>query len=206
MSSRGTKSKVRSILLVSPNHLLLASLKLRWANSRLSQMKRITRQVWIAEKMGLTANLHFPGAVLDFHKAISHPVTCLSWDDFKVYTLWLARKTGKHYRLLTEAEWEYIARAGTTTPYWTGFTISDKQANIGNAHGGTLAVDLFQPNPWGFYQVLGNVMEWVEDCYASSYASVPTDGSAVGYAAGACNQRVRRGGPGLQCGTRSLGR
>jgi formylglycine-generating enzyme required for sulfatase activity len=129
-----------------------------------------------------------------FPQSGAHPVTCLSWDDAKAYVLWLAKKTSAPYRLLTESEWEYVVRAGTTT---TGSTISAKQANIGLSNRGTVPVDSFQPNPWGLYQVHGNVFEWVEDCYASSYTMVPTDGSAFtagkGFADNACNFRIMRG-------------
>jgi formylglycine-generating enzyme required for sulfatase activity len=119
------------------------------------------------------------------------PVINVSWDDAKAYAAWLAKKTGKPYRLLSEAEREYITRAGTTTPYWWGSSISTSQANYyGSSR--TVTVDSFAPNPWGLYQVHGNVMEWVEDCYNASYAGAPTDGSA--WTSGDCSRRVVRGG------------
>jgi formylglycine-generating enzyme required for sulfatase activity len=116
---------------------------------------------------------------------------------------WLSRKTGKAYRLLSEAEREYAARAGTTTPFWWGSSISTTQANYdGNYTYGsgskgeyrqkTVPVDMFQPNAWGLYQVHGNVWDWVEDCYHDSYAGAPTDGSA--WVSGDCSGRVLRGG------------
>jgi formylglycine-generating enzyme required for sulfatase activity len=130
------------------------------------------------------------------------PAVNLSWDDAKSYVAWLSRKTGKTYRLLSEAEREYVARAGTTTPFWWGGSISTQQANYnGNlTYGGpkgedrqrTLPVDSFQPNPWGLYQVHGNVWEWAEDCYHDSYQGAPTDGSA--WTSGDCSRRVVRGG------------
>lgn len=131
------------------------------------------------------------------------PVVNVSWDDAKAYLAWLSRKTGKTYRLLSEAEREYVARAGTTTPFWTGSTISTSEANYdGNyTYGGgskgeyrrqTVPVDSFQPNPWGLYQVHGNVWEWTEDCWNNSYDGAPTDGSA--WTGGNCNRRVLRGG------------
>jgi formylglycine-generating enzyme required for sulfatase activity len=104
--------------------------------------------------------------------------------------IWLSRKTGKTYRLLSEAEREYLTRAGTTTPFWWGSSISTQQANYDAAwtypHGGpkgtssqkTMPVDSFQPNPWGFYQVHGNIMEWTEDCFHANYNGAPIDGSA----------------------------
>ena len=124
---------------------------------------------------------------------------------------WLSRKTGKTYRLLSEAEREYVARAGTTTPFWWGSTISTSQANYdGNyTYGGgpkgeyrqkTVPVDSFQPNPWGLYQVHGNVWEWVEDCWNDSYrARRPTarpgqpEIAAGGSFAGAPGAPSRRG-------------
>ena len=116
---------------------------------------------------------------------------------------WLSRKTGKTYRLLSEAEREYVTRAGTTTPFWWGASISPRQANYdGNfTYGGgpkgengkrTVPVDTFEPNPWGFYQVHGNVWEWAEDCQHDNYTGAPSDGSA--WTTGDCSNRVFRGG------------
>ena len=131
------------------------------------------------------------------------PVINVSWADAKEYVAWLSRKTGKTYRLLSEAEREYVTRAGTTTPFWWGSSISTSQANYngrstydGAAQGEfrqkTLPVNSFQPNPWGLYQVHGNVGEWVEDCWNESYQGAPSDGSA--WTSGECSQRVLRGG------------
>jgi formylglycine-generating enzyme required for sulfatase activity len=126
------------------------------------------------------------------------PVMQVSWDDIaQQYLPRLSRKTGKSYRLLTEAEWEYVARAGTTTPFWWGSSISTSQANY---HGGPkgeyrqkmLPVDSFAPNPWGFYNVHGNVWEWVQDCWSANYNGAPSDGSA--WTTGDCSLRVLRGG------------
>jgi len=116
-------------------------------------------------------------------------------------------KTGKPYRLLSEAEWEYAARGGTTTPFWWGSSISTKQANYlgkynydGTYNGGkkgeyratTVAVDSFAPNPFGLYNVHGNVSQWVEDCDHASYVGAPNDGSS--WTIGDCRFRVQRGG------------
>jgi formylglycine-generating enzyme required for sulfatase activity len=130
------------------------------------------------------------------------PVILVSWDDARAYAAWLSHKTGKPYRLLSEAEREYVTRAGTTTPYWWGSSISRDQANYdsdtwdGNSVTRYLKepvpVDFFAPNPWGLYQVHGNVYEWVEDCYHDRYAGAPSDGSA--WTAGDCFDRVLRGG------------
>jgi formylglycine-generating enzyme required for sulfatase activity len=129
------------------------------------------------------------------------PVINVSWDDAKAYVAWLSRKTGKTYRLLSEAEREYMTRAGTTTPFWWGPSISPQQANFyGHYFDGTSwkgefhtePVDSFQPNPWGLYQVHGNVSEWTEDCYNNNYWGAPSDGSA--WISGDCSRRVVRGG------------
>jgi formylglycine-generating enzyme required for sulfatase activity len=131
------------------------------------------------------------------------PVINLSWDDTKAYVAWLSKKTGKTYRLLSEAEQEYITRAGTTTPFWWGHSISTAQANYDGSHtygnglkgefrGRTLPVDMFEPNRWGLYQVHGNVWDWTEDCYHPSYQGAPADGSA--WTSNDCSHHVVRGG------------
>ena len=131
------------------------------------------------------------------------PVINVSWDDAKAYVAWLSKKTGQTYRLPTEAEWEYAARAGSTTPFWFGSSISTKQANYNGNHTyengikgeyrqKTVPVDSFAPNPWGLYQVHGNVWQWVEDCSHDSYEGAPTDGTA--WTTGKCSRHVIRGG------------
>jgi formylglycine-generating enzyme required for sulfatase activity len=133
------------------------------------------------------------------------PVINVSWDDAKAYALWLSGKTGKTYRLLSEAEREYAARAGTTTAFWWGSSISTSQANYegnctfaGGAKGvyreKTVSVDSFAPNPWGLYNVHGNVWEWVEDCWHETYQGAPVDGSAWTTACTDGSARVARGG------------
>jgi len=121
------------------------------------------------------------------------PVINVNWNDAKSYVAWLSRRTGKPYRLLSEAEREYVTRAGTTTPFWWGSSISPSQANYG-ANQSTVTVDSFQPNPWGLYQVHGNVYDWLEDCYHETYNGAPSDGSA--WTSGDCKYRVLRGGSG----------
>ena len=128
----------------------------------------------------------------------------VSWNDITTeYLPWLSRKTGKAYRLLSEAEWEYAARAGTTTPFWWGSSISTGQANYHGdyTYGGgpkgeyrdrTVPVDSFKANPWGLFNVHGNLWEWVQDCWNEDYNGAPLDGSAR--ATGNCRDRVRRGG------------
>lgn len=133
------------------------------------------------------------------------PVINVSWNDAQLYVQWLSRKTGQTYRLPTEAEWEYAARAGTTTPFHTGGTISPQQANYngkesypsgnynegGLYRGQTVPVGSFAPNGFGLYDVHGNVWEWVQDCHGS-YANASTNGSAVEL--DNCFNRVARGG------------
>ncbi len=127
------------------------------------------------------------------------PVVNVSWNDAQAYISWLKRKTGRDYHLLSEAQREYVTRAGTTTPFWWGSTISADQANY--THSGeakswyryqTAPVDAFLPNPWGLYQVHGNVYEWTEDCWKDNYSNAPTDGSA--WTSENCVSRVVRGG------------
>ena len=123
----------------------------------------------------------------------ARPVINVNWEDARAYVRWLSRETGESYRLPSEAEWEYAARAGTTTPFHTGATLSTDQANYGRNRGQTTPVGTFAPNAFGLYDVHGNVWEWVEDCWHNSYRGAPNDGVAwtVG---GDCGRRVLRGG------------
>ena len=150
-----------------------------------------------------------------------HPVTCVSWHDADAYARWLARETGQPYRLPSEAEWEYAARAGTPGPFWFG---ADRSAvcryiNLGdqdtearfhwaggpatlrvewkpeNCHDGfatTSPVDAKPPNPFGIHGVLGNAMEWVADCWHDDYSSGPDDQTAR-VLSGDCSYRAMRG-------------
>lgn len=120
------------------------------------------------------------------------PVINVSWNDAKAYVAWLSWKTGKTYRLLSEAEREYVTRAETTTSFWWGSSISASQANYGSNRQQTVPVDSFKPNDWGLYQVHGNVWDWVEDCWHDSYSGAPSDGSA--WLSGDCSRHVMRGG------------
>lgn len=116
------------------------------------------------------------------------PVINVSWNDAKEYVAWISAMTGAPYRLLTEAEWEYAARAGTTTPFHTGRTISTAQANYdGNYTYGPGTKGIFrektievgslnEPNAFGLHEMHGNVWEWVGDCFVDSYSKAPTDG------------------------------
>jgi formylglycine-generating enzyme required for sulfatase activity len=131
-----------------------------------------------------------------------HPAVCVSWYDALAYVSWLSKKTGKHYRLPSEAEREYAARAGTSTPYYSGTSISSAIANFdsgvtaisaGIAPGkGTLPVESFWPNTFGLYQMQGNVAEWTQDCWNPSYDAASSKGEAA--KTGDCSKRVLRGG------------
>ena len=132
-------------------------------------------------------------------------MVCVTWNNAQRYVGWLSQETGQNWRLPTEAEWEYAARAGTTTPFSTGTCITTRQANYNgnfdyNDCGAKTGVYLqrtqpvrsYPANRWGLYEMHGNVFEWVEDCYQDNYTGAPTDGSA--FRQGACQYRVLRGG------------
>ena len=125
------------------------------------------------------------------------PVINVSWEDAQAYVAWLSEVTGDDYRLLSEAEWEYVARAGTTTQYWWGDEIGENRANCEECGSQwddeqTAPVGSFEPNPFGLYDVHGNVEEWVQDCWNDNYQGAPSDGRA--WETGDCSQRVLRGG------------
>ena len=132
------------------------------------------------------------------------PVVNVNWEDARDYVRWLSKETGKRYRLLSESEWEYAARGGTTGPFHYGATISSEQANYdaryvyGSGRKGryrkrTVPVDSFPANAFGLHDMHGNVKEWVEDCWHDSYIGAPWDGSAWTHG-GNCASRVLRGG------------
>ncbi len=140
----------------------------------------------------------------------THPVGCINWHQAQAYVAWLRRRTGKPYRLPTEAEWEFAARAGTTTAY--NFGDDDTQlcayarfADLGTpfawragcrnetATYGPFPVGTLTPNRWGLFDMHGNIWEWVEDCWTSNAAEIPTDGSAFARAGG-CEVGIVRGG------------
>jgi formylglycine-generating enzyme required for sulfatase activity len=124
------------------------------------------------------------------------PVINVSWHDARAYCQWLAGETGKPYRLLTEAEWEYACRAGTTTRYSIGDEITERDANFGYRVDKTTEVGNYPANPWGLYDMHGNVSEWVEDDWHDSYQGAPADGSAWSEKEGkeSSSERVVRGG------------
>jgi formylglycine-generating enzyme len=151
-----------------------------------------------------------------FAQTDQHPVVCISLSDSQRYAEWLSKRTGQTYRLPTEAEWEYAARAGTLTARFWGdgrdhacdfangadFTAAEafslnkgdvkqvSQCSDGYAY--TAPVGSFRPNAFGLNDMLGNVFQWTEDCYNNSYDGAPSDGSAR--TTGECKYRVLRGG------------
>ena len=146
-----------------------------------------------------------------FGQSGRHPVACVNWNDAQAYAAWLSRETGEQYRLPSESEWEYAARAGTATArYWgegesgqcrhaNGADASAKESYSGwtvascrDGHVHTAPAGSFAANGWGLHDMLGNVWEWTEDCWNGSYAGAPSDGSAWKY--GDCAKRVLRGG------------
>ncbi len=144
-----------------------------------------------------------------FDQTEAHPVVCVSWRDARAYTDWLSARTGADYRLPSEAEWEYAARAGTTTPFSTGGCITTDQANYnGNvdyndcgAKTGvyrerTVAAGSLPANPWGLREVQGNAYEWTQDCWRQNYeGNPPLDGAPwLESGNGDCSRRVVRGG------------
>ena len=150
-----------------------------------------------------------PGFAAGFVQDGRHPVVCVNWLDAKAFLVWLSSKTKRNYRLLTEAEREYVTRAGTSTAYWWGDEITPAQAlydassaapqkpeiraavNVPSS-GGTTRVDEYQPNPWGLFQVHGNVAEWVEDCWAPATARATVSPATV--ILPNCKDHVLRGG------------
>ena len=126
-----------------------------------------------------------------------HPVINVSWEVVQSFIAWLNDKTGGNFRLPSEAEWEYAARAGSRTKYSWGDDIGNNRANCHNSYCGdrwehTAPVGSFPANAWGLHDMHGNVQEWVQDCWNDSYQGAPTDGSA--WTSGDCSRRVFRGG------------
>ena len=155
-----------------------------------------------------------------FAQGGDHPVVCVNWRDAKAFVEWLSRETGARYRLPSEAEWEYAARAGTATRRWWGDEAGAQQCEYANGQDATYEqmlrrrvrdrnwngpaectdgsawtapVGSFSPNDFGLHDVLGNVWEWVEDCWHETYARAPADGSAW-TSGGECGRHVLRGG------------
>jgi len=147
-----------------------------------------------------------------FEQTDQDPVVCVNWDDAKAYAVWLTQKTGKSFRLLTEAESEYAARAGSTSsrPWGEDSRAACRYANVADqtaeakvqhigtwiecddGYANTSPVGVFLPNAFGLYDTIGNAWEWVEDCYHESYEGAPPDGRA--WTSGECSEHVARGG------------
>ena len=168
--------------------------------------------VWTGTKFetDLSKDWRNPG----FTQTDSHPVACVNWDDATAYTQWLKQKTGKDYKLPTEAQWEYAARAGTTTSrfwgddgnmsctYANGADLKAKAdvpgastwtvANCDDRYAYTAPVGFFRANAFGLHDMLGNVWEWTQDCWNENYVGAPNDSSA--WTRGDCWRRVLRGG------------
>jgi len=149
-----------------------------------------------------------------FAQTENDPVVCVSWREAQAYVSWLSKQTNKHYRLPTEAEWEYAARASVNSSRYWAPTVDERACR--NANGAdasaakmlgmepgaafpcddgfqyTASVGRFGANPFGFHDILGNVWEWTQDCYTKSYDGAPTDGSASDSAD--CKTRTLRGG------------
>jgi len=118
----------------------------------------------------------------------------VSWQDAQQYVAWLSRRTGQRYRLLTEAEWEYAARAGTVTAYSFGVSVSPSLANYRESGlRRTQIVGRYPANGFGLHDVHGNIWEWVQDCYTDTYSGAPSD-AAEAATGGDCSRRVLRGG------------
>ena len=135
--------------------------------------------------------------VAGFAQRPSHPIVCVNWEDAQAYVEWLSRKTGKDYRLPSEAEWEYAARAGSSARYSWGEDIGRNRANCLSCGSdwdlaGTAPAGSFSANAFGLQDMHGNAWEWVADCYNVSYIGAPSDGSA--WTQGACGSRILRGG------------
>ena len=129
----------------------------------------------------------------------SRPVINVNWNDAQAYARWLSAQTGSSYRLPTEAEWEYAARAGTTTNYFWGNEVGSNRANCDGCgspwdNSQTAPVGRFAANPWGLYDMHGNAREWVQDCYRDTYSGAPSDGSARTNNCATSGSHVIRGG------------
>ena len=125
----------------------------------------------------------------------SAPVVRISWNDAQEFVRWLNQVDGGGWRLPTEAEWEYACRAGTNDRFCAATTAEAANAWTADTSGGhQWPVALTLPNAWGMHDMSGNAWEWVQDCWADSYAAAPTDGSAVQGPDAACTYRVLRGG------------
>lgn len=166
---------------------------------------------WVKDKFELDAKADWrnPG----FEQTDQHPVVCINWNDASAYARWLSGKTGKTYRLLSEAEWEYAARAGSTTRWSFGEREEDlcAYANVADADNWpefkgkgaavcgdgrkyTAPVKTYRPTAWGLFDLHGNAWEWVADCWHEDYKGAPSNGSAWTSSCAGGDRRVLRGG------------
>lgn len=144
---------------------------------------------WRGATWGNDRNWKNPG----FSQTDAHPVVCVSWFDAKAYTKWLSGKTGDEYRLMSESEWEYVARGGTVTARYWGESAADQcryangadastsipwRVDCNDGHARTAPVGSYEANPYGVHDMMGNVSEWVEDGWWTRYTGAPVDGSA----------------------------
>ncbi|MSO99199.1 MAG: formylglycine-generating enzyme family protein [Rhodospirillaceae bacterium] len=167
--------------------------------------------VWTGAKLELVAGKSWQDT--NITQTDEHPVVCVSWRDAAAYAAWLAKTTGKNYRLPSEAEWEYAARGGTQGAYFFpgGEAEACTYANVADASAkkavpqwrtlacddgvglGTAKVGSYKPNGYGLHDMIGNVWEWMADCYHERFDGAPTDGSSWGLA-GECGVALDRGG------------
>ena len=154
-------------------------------------------EVTIAEyELFTTATGRAPPKDLGRKKEI-YPVVFVSWEAALAYTKWLSEQTGQRYRLPSEAEWEYAARAGTTTLFYWGNKLGEENAHCVDCKSGLdtrspTKIGRFEPNGFGLLDIAGNVQEWVHDCYKNTYHGAPRDGSVWEH--GECTYRVTRSG------------
>jgi formylglycine-generating enzyme required for sulfatase activity len=168
--------------------------------------------VWARDDFELDATKSWQDPAFPQHD--DHPVTCVSWEDATAYVRWLSERTGKRYRLPSEAEWEYAARAGTNTPRFWGAdpAVSCDYANTADlstqarvpgardwaiarcddAHAFTAPIGSYRSNAFGLHDMLGNVEEWTQDCWNGNYRGASADARAA--TSGDCQQRAVRGG------------
>jgi formylglycine-generating enzyme required for sulfatase activity len=143
----------------------------------------------VGGRQSLGANWQQPG----FEQAGNHPVVCVAWRDAKAYVAWLSTKTNKKYRLLSESEWEYMARAKARTPFANGAALGSGNANFNRGRDGTIPIGYTTSNDFGFFDVHGNVWELVDDCWYPDLGFNSNDGRAT-LLRGDCSERVIKGG------------
>lgn len=159
-----------------------------------------------------TATWRDPSGGSGLRPAADEPVVCVSWSDAQAYVAWLSTRTGQRYRLPTEAEWEYAARAGSSSEFpwgdaadagcaWANVYDASARdvsrrtapANCRDRHPGVASVGAYPANAFGLHDMIGNVWEWTQDCYVAPYPAEPVDGRAV-EVSGRCELRTVRGG------------